>query len=468
MTLPAEAARTLRELARFGIHLGLGPVRRRLAALGNPERAFPCVLVAGTNGKGSTAALVAAMATAAGLRTGLYTSPHLERVEERVRLDGVPVDGRVLGEAVLAAVAAEPDDEPGDPDAPSPPTYFEALTAAAFQVFRRTGVDLAVLEVGLGGRLDATNAADPVLSVIAPVSVEHRQWLGHTVEEVAREKAGVLRRGRPAVAWGGDPAVRRALLAASGEVGADLAFADDEVERGAVAPRAPEPWGGLRVDLATPVRRYPGLETALVGRHQVVNLALAVRAAERLGEAGWEGLDATAVHAGAAAVHWPGRLESARLPQPLPAPFRASPLSRAVLDAAHNPAAAAALAAFLDADAPGLAPVLVFGALEDKEVEGMLPPLARRASRVVLTRPPSERAREPGTLRGLVPEGVPVEVEREPGAALERAFAAPQGARDHPDTLLVCGSIYLAGFARGWLRERFGVYGETGVVGDRG
>ncbi len=452
MPLPPEAARVLGDLGRFGIHLGLDHVRRLAAALGEPQLAVPSVLVAGTNGKGSTAALLASMAAAGGLSTGLYTSPHLEDVTERLRLGGGPVDGGALSAAVLAVVAAArrlPD---------GPPTYFEALTAAAWLVLRDAAVDLAVTEVGLGGRLDATNVAEPLLSVVTPIALEHQALLGDTLGAVAREKAGVLRRGRPAVAWGGEPEVRRALAAAATEAGAELGFVDDEVRIMEVEARAPVPWGGLRVVLETPVRRY-ALETPLAGRHQAVNLALAVRAAERLGEvAGGLGLalGEEAIRRGAAEVRWPGRLESVEVPG---AP--GEPARRVVLDAAHNPAGAEALAAFLD-EAAAVAgegaprPVLVFGVLREKQAEGMLPPLALRAGRVVLTRPSGERGRDPRELLPLLPPGgdLDVKVEPDPGRAVERALASSGGG-----TVVVCGSIFLVGTVRGWLRERFGVPG---------
>jgi len=433
MPLPAEAARALDALQRFGIHLGLGHVRRLLAELGDPQTGVPSVVVAGTNGKGSTSALLASIAEAAGYHAGLYTSPHLESVEERVRLEGRDVDGEVLGAAVLETLAA------GERVLDAPPTYFETLTAAALVVFRRAGVELAVLEVGLGGRLDAVNVAEPLLSVVTPVSIEHRGVLGDTLLDIAREKAAVLRRGRPAVAWGEAPEVRQAML------GADVSFADDEVEFDAVERLG---WTGQRFELTTPVRHYE-LHLPLLGHHQRVNLALAVRAAERLLDAGWRHFDAAAIRAGAAHVRWPGRLEVVALPAG--AVGDGGP-ARVLLDAAHNPHGAAALAAFLDevADDDGEPPpAMLFGVLDDKEAEGMLPLLAARAGRLLLTRPPGGRGRDPEELVGLLPEGREAEVVADAEAALGRALSAAGEAR----TLVVCGSIYLVGAVRGLLRR---------------
>jgi dihydrofolate synthase/folylpolyglutamate synthase len=443
VALPPGAQRALDDLARFGVHLGLDHVRRLFAAVGDPQRGLPTVVVAGTNGKGSTAALLAAMAREAGYRTGLYTSPHLVTVEERVQVDGAPVGGEVLGEAVLEVLrAAGTSRGPGD----GPPTYFEALTAAALLVFRRLDVELAVLEVGLGGRLDAVNAAEPLLSVVTPVSLEHRDVLGDDLATIAGEKAGVLRGGRPAVAWGAEPEVRGALARRAGELGCELSFADDDVEVLAAEPLPPAPWSGQRVELATPRRRYE-LTIPLAGAHQAVNLALAVRAAEELAAHGWPRLDAGAVVRGAAAVRWPGRLEVIELE---PSASTGSLLRRVLLDAAHNPQGAESLAAFLDLAQrldPAPPPALLFGVLTDKDAHAMLPPLAARSGRLVLTRPPSPRARDPKDLLPLLDREAAIHPE--PTEALNHLLAHPGEA----ETLLVCGSIYLVGHARAILRS---------------
>ncbi|MBZ0102490.1 MAG: hypothetical protein K8I65_10055 [Thermoanaerobaculia bacterium] len=189
----------LAPLERLGIRLDLAPMRQLLAAAGDPQLAVPVVLVAGTNGKGSTAAMLAAIATAAGLRTGLATSPHLERVEERIRFDGEPIDPSRLApllDRLLECAAAA---------GLAPPTYFEVTTAAAFLAFAADPVDLAIVEVGLGGRLDAANAAEPILSLITPIALDHTEWLGTTLAAVATEKAGILRAGRPVVLARQDP-----------------------------------------------------------------------------------------------------------------------------------------------------------------------------------------------------------------------------------------------------------------------
>jgi dihydrofolate synthase/folylpolyglutamate synthase len=465
LPLPADAAAALGRLERFGVRLGLARMARLLAALGHPQRRLPAVLVAGSNGKGSTAALLAAMAGAAGYSTGLYTSPHLEEVEERLRIDGRAVDGERLGRRILEVAAAA--DRTRDDD---PPTYFEALTAAAWLEMAGREVDLAVLEVGLGGRLDATNLADPLLSLLTPVSLEHREYLGDTLAAIAGEKAGVMRRGRPAIAWTAEPEVEAALREAAARAGATLRLGHQEAAILAAAPLAPGEagaWAGQRVEIATARRRYR-LETPLLGTHQARNLAHATLAAETLHDLGWRRIGAGAIAAGAAALRWPGRLEVVASPpgaegDPRGRAGAAGSLPRRVLlDVAHNPGAAVELATFL----AGLPPLpagspravdLLFGILADKDAAATLSPLLPLTRRRVLTRPPHDRGRDPGEVAALLPPGRDVEVEPDPATALDRALAPPPDGGGAADTLLVCGSFYLVGAVRRRLRERFGV-----------
>jgi dihydrofolate synthase/folylpolyglutamate synthase len=419
----------LSRLEWLGIKLGLERARDLLARMGEPQRRFPAVLVAGTNGKGSTSALLAAMAQAAGYRTGLYTSPHLETVEERLRIDGRTIEPGRLG-AILEDLVGLAERETG-----SPPTYFEAVTLAAFRWFAEAQVDLAVVEVGLGGRLDATNLADPILSLITPIGFDHREFLGDTLAAIAREKAGILRSGRPALVWIEDAEPARSVQTVAGEVGADLRFASREVLIEAVEPRG---WVGQRVRLATPAGEHD-LEMALLGDHQAKNLGLAVRAAEELARLGFDRLDAVAITAGAAACRWPGRLEPVEIPGG----------RRVLLDAAHNLDGAAVLAGFLDRLREPAN--LLFGVLADKDYREMLDLLTPRARHLVLTRPVSPRAKDPAELLPLLAGREGVAVEPDPGRALDCALALDG------EVLVVCGSIFLVGELRRGLRERFGV-----------
>lgn len=410
----------LSRLEALGIKLGLERSRALLAAMGDPQRRFPSVLIAGTNGKGSTSALLASMAQAAGYRTGLYTSPHLERVEERLRIGGRTIESGQFAE-LLADLIALAERETG-----SPPTYFEAVTLAAFRWFAEEAVDLAVVEVGLGGRLDATNLCDPVLSLITPIGFDHREFLGDTLAAIAREKAGILRSDRPALVWIEDAEPAESVTTVAAEVGADLHFASDEVRIEEIAFAG---WDGQRVRIATPLRRYD-LRLALLGAHQAKNLGLAVRAAEILTDVGFSKLSPEAIAQGAAACRWPGRLEPIEIPGG----------RRALLDAAHNTSGAAVLAQFLDRLSQ---PVdLLFGVLADKDYTDMLALLAPRGRHIVLTTPASPRAKDPAELALLLGDREGVLVEPDPTRALERALALGG------EVLVVCGSIYLVGEIR--------------------
>lgn len=433
----------LARLEWFGIRLGLEGPRQVLKALGDPQRSLPAVLVAGTNGKGSTSALLAAMAAAAGYRTGLYTSPHLEAVEERLRIDGASIEPERLGDLLNRVLHAA---------GKRPPTYFEALTEAAFLAFAEERVDLAILEVGMGGRLDATNLAEPLVSVITPIGLDHTEHLGPTLAAIAREKAGILRPGRPAVAWVEEPEAAASLSTAARELGTDLQFANEAVRIESILPRG----AGQRIALATPQRRHE-LDLALAGEHQAKNLGLAVAAAEALAAAGFPRLDVAAIARGAAACRWPGRLERIDLPDG----------RRVLLDAAHNPDGAAVLARFLESlPKSGDGPFdLLFGALADKDAGAMLAGFAPHARRIVLTTPPSARATDPAALAASLPERQSVTVEPDPGRALDLALAgiptdagpSTSSSQGRAPTLVVCGSIYLIGDIRRRLRERFGV-----------
>jgi dihydrofolate synthase/folylpolyglutamate synthase len=421
----ASADDTLARLEPLGMRLSLDPFRALLAALGSPERGLAAVLVAGTNGKGSTAALLAGIATAAGYRTGLYTSPHLEEPRERIRIDGMALAtlelDRLLAEVVDAARE-------------SPPTPFEALTAAALVAFAEDGVDLAVLEVGLGGRLDATNAVEPLLSIVTPIALDHQAVLGETLGAIAAEKAGIFRAGRTALAWGDELEAVAALESAATASGARLELASETVE--IVAGEA-DGLGSQRVTLRTPDAEHT-LRLALAGRHQRRNLALAVLAAERLAPLGYPTIDADAIRRGVSGCRWPGRLEPVALPSG----------ATVLLDGAHNAAGAQALAEHLATLATPWD--LVFGTLADKDTAAMAAALVPAARRVFLAPPDSPRARPLGELLGIpaLASAIPTSGV---GAALDRALGGD--AR----LVVVAGSLYLVGEARGCLRERFGV-----------
>ncbi len=414
----ASSQELLDRLELFGTRLGLRRIRELLGRLGDPQLEVPVVLVAGTNGKGSTAALLAAIVGAAGYRTGLYTSPHLESVRERIRVDGVAILESSLSAALERVLGAGQET----------PTYFEALTAVALVEFERREVELAVLEVGLGGRLDATNVADPVLSLITEIDLDHQQHLGATLGEIAREKAGILRPGVPALAWVTAQAASETLERLAADLPTRLRFVGREstVARGEDGT----------VELRTVGGSYR-LQPSLVGRHQDGNLALAVSAAETLAGIGWQGIDLGAITEGVADCSWPGRLEWVEL----------GDARRVLLDGAHNPSAARALREYLEEQVADY--TLLFGALRDKDVGEMLPLLGGGATRVVLTTPASPRAIPPEELLSLLPEGS-AEVVPDPRDALVAAL-------DSARPVVVCGSLYLVGAIRAELRRAFGV-----------
>jgi len=350
------------------------------AALGNPHHSFRSVLIAGTNGKGSVAKLLSAMMPEA----GLYTSPHLLRLNERIRIGEREISDEDLSEVFAAVKQAAATAS----NLLYPPTYFEMVTAMAFLYFRDR-VKLAILEVGLGGRLDATNIVEQDVSIIASIGLDHQEFLGTTIEAIAAEKAGIIKSSEPVIVG----------------PSADLPV---------IRERA-----GNRLLHGADLSRYPDLRPQLPGRHQLENISLAVRAAECLGIPGDE-----IVH-GVNTAKWPGRLER---------------LGRFLLDGAHNVAAAKALAAFLEEFHPeGV--WIIFGAMADKQFEEMIAILEPHARRFIFTQPKSSRAKDPSELGKLVP-----------GSQVERAVAdAIQYARIHAPsnmTILICGSLYLIGEAR--------------------
>lgn len=442
---PAEVLEHLQQLARFGVKLGLDRMRVLLRRLGHPERRFGVVHIAGTNGKGSTAAGVAAIARAAGVRTGLYTSPHLIRFCERMVVDQEPISPGALQEAhrVVDEAARQTQDAEG------PLTHFEFVTAMAFWYFAQMGVELAVVEVGLGGRLDATNVVEkPEVCAITRLGLDHTKVLGPRIEDVAREKAGILKPGCDAltVAQPQDAAaavVHRQAQAA----GAPLWVVQEEEVRAEARPPTSTQGlagryvyrvqsvgpGGTSLDLVTPDgQELAGLHVPLLGRHQAENAALAVSVAHRLASRGWS-IPLRAFSEGLSRVEWPARLQVLRR-QP-----------RVVLDGAHNPAAARALSMALVEVFGSPADVLVIGMLAEKDVDGVLDELVRPGCRVVATRSRSARTTpaDPEDLaRRALLRGASAAASVEPA---EKALkAALEWARPN-ELVVVAGSLYLAG-----------------------
>lgn len=403
-------------LEQFGIKLGLDNVRAILAALGNPERAYRSIHIGGTNGKGSVAAMVERGLRAAGQHTGRYTSPHLDRIEERVALGGRTIDRETFA-AVTSDVLDVVDGLRAGGTLAAPPTFFEVSTAVAFEIFKRAAVDVAVVEVGLGGRYDATNVLTPTIAAITTIALDHERHLGHTLEQIAFEKAGIAKRGVPLV-----------IGRLPGEAAARISKVAREVE----APL-------FDAHATTTDRKYPPLQLALAGRHQLENAAVAVAILER-----WSHLvshvSTEAIVTGLTDCEWPARLEWLRLP----------PHGELLLDAAHNPSGAAALASYLQDTGNKPLPI-VFAAMADKDLKNMIAPLLPVASGFIATTVPNARARQADQLaeeiRALA-GAIPVEAVAPPEAAVGRAL--DQRAHGSPDAgglrrAVACGSIYMIG-----------------------
>lgn len=418
-------------LEPLGMKFGLETMQRLCEALDRPERAFRSVIVAGTNGKGSVTAMLSAALHAAGHRAARYTSPHLTRLEERFVIAESEVANADLRDAaadvqrVVAMLLRE-----GTLGAP--PTFFECATAAAFVLFRRAGVDTAVLEVGLGGRLDATNVVTPMAAAITSIGLDHQALLGSTLAEVAREKAGVIKPGIPVVAGPLPPEADAAVEAVCRDQGSRLVRVGREIQMTA----AIDAEGRTVVSIETPRRRLERIPLALAGRHQADNAAVAVAMLDELDARHVAVGDAAAI-AGLTGTRWPARLERVQ--------YRGCDV---LLDAAHNPDGARALAAHLHAIGwTGM--TLVFGAMRDKDVRGMLGALLPLCARVVCTTAPGARGLDAGTLAAVARElgsGAGVEAISEPEAALARACGGPGG------RVVAAGSIFLIGPLRDILR----------------
>ena len=421
----SESIEYLFSLQRMGARLGTRTVSILLARLGDPQNSYPSVLVAGTNGKGSTAAFLASILRAAGLRTGLYTSPHLVRFEERITVDGeiIPPEETARLVSLVQEQVEQMVARGGETERLS---FFETATAMAFRHFQDRQVDLAVVEVGMGGRLDATNVVDAISCLITPIDLDHREHLGSTVGAIAWEKAGILKAGGRAITAPQSPEALEVLKRAAAVRGATLV----ELEQ---IWRVAEGTGDALtlVPAADPASRLENLTLSLDGRHQRTNAALAVAAATRLPNF-QERISEEAIRRGLAEARWPGRCEVVDERPTL------------LLDGAHNPASARALRHFLveSYTSKGKKVVMIFGAMQDKDITGMMEVLFPCASRVILTRAETPRAADPVVLESLA-RRFKTPAVRAPGLA-----SALSAARDEagPDGVVcVTGSLYLVG-----------------------
>ena len=386
--------------------LGLDRIQKVLDALGNPQRAYRVIHVAGTNGKGSTCAMIEAGLRAAGARTGLFTSPHLIEPTERIQIDAIPVTPEQFQRAftVVHEVA-----ETLDLDCH--PTYFETVTAMGFWLFRELGVETAVIEVGLGGRLDATNVVEPALTAITPIDFDHETYLGHTIEAIAGEKAGILKRDVPAIFARQRPEAEAVLDRYANQLGIEVKRAGDFCVR----------------DLHVGARgsSFSGYVCPLAGEHQVDNAITAILALETLGVSA----------KGIADARWPGRLEYV------------APNPDILLDGAHNPAGARALARYLERFYPHCKRWIIYGAMRDKAVEeiaGILFPLAEE---LMFTAPRNARALRPEALQEVAGRG-------RTAGEIEEAIDRVRREASPDDIIVITGSLFLVGEARAFFTSR--------------
>jgi dihydrofolate synthase/folylpolyglutamate synthase len=410
MTYAEAVARIL--ALRGGERAGMRPGRERieamLDAIGHPERAFTIAQVGGTNGKGSICAMLAAALQAAGRRVGLYTSPHLAHYRERIRVDGRPVSEAdfVDGVDALGTLITRLD-----------LTVFEAGTALALDHFCRERVEVAVLEVGLGGRLDATTVGQPRVVVLGPIDYDHQHELGDTLTLIASEKAAIIRSGA-AFSARQDPEAEAVIVRRAAEVGVPLSREGRELH---VTPLG-FTLEAQRLHLEGPDWRFPDVACGLLGVYQPGNALLAAAAARELGA------DEPAIRAGLRGARWPGRFQIFRRDPPV------------ILDGAHNPAGARALAASLRAYFPGRPVIFIVGIMADKDAGGILAALRPLAARIILTASGNPRAAAPEALRALLPPEVRVDIARSPRDAL--AAATPEDPRE---LVCVAGSLSLIG-----------------------
>lgn len=425
-----KALDRLQGLSKFGINLGLQRITALLGQLGDPQEDLCCIHIGGTNGKGSTTAILAAILQEAGYRTGVFTSPHLVSYRERFTVNGVPIAEEDFARCLSGVIDKY---ELVRQETGEAPTEFEALTALAFLYFAEQKVDFLLLEAGMGGNNDSTNVIrQPLLSIITNVALDHCAYLGNTLQAIAGEKSGIIKQGSPVITASNNESVLEILRQTASARQAPF----HEVYREAVWQQIREVSEGQFFSLETPSRKWQELFIPLRGDHQLINAAAALLALEVMEEAGWL-ISKEAVTQGLARVYWPGRLEK----------VRENPL--VIVDGAHNPDGQQALALWLSKIRPQVRKIyLVIGMLDDKEPDGvrLLEPLA---DSIIVTRVPSQRALKWDNLAAYFKElgHGDVRLIPNPRDAVDQALAEA----DKEDLILVTGSLYLIGELRLYL-----------------
>ncbi|NVL91029.1 MAG: bifunctional folylpolyglutamate synthase/dihydrofolate synthase [Desulfobacterales bacterium] len=411
----------LYRLRRFGIKLGLASISRLMRGLGNPQDRFSSIHIAGTNGKGSIAAFLSSVLSHGGYKVGLYTSPHLVRFNERIQINGSPISNKDVARVAEVVRRIYTQGEP--------PTFFECATAMAFHYFASQRVDWAVIETGMGGQYDATNVLRPEVTIISNISMEHQEYLGNTLAKIAREKAGIIKKGAGVVTGARQKNILQVIERAAAEKGSPLYRLGKEIR---VRKDNGETFTYLGMN-----HQWPEIKIGLIGDHQVANAALALGALELLLEKGLHLTD-EAIYSGLVATRWPGRLEV----------FSKEPFI--LLDGAHNPSAVRTLKKFLENGTISRRLTMVVGILEDKAWKPMLRELSSVADRMILTRPQYERAADPHELASFVRhlKQDPVVIPHLPDAV---SFALKEASTS--DAVCITGSLYTVGDARACLEN---------------
>jgi len=428
----AEANQYLLSLGHetLTMKLGLRNTHLLLAKLGNPQTSFESVQIAGTNGKGSTAAMLDAIGRAAGIRTGLYTSPHLVSITERIKINGCDITPAAFASHATAVRLAAESLVTGK-ELAALPTFFEHVTAIALLAFKEAGIQLAILETGLGGRLDSTTAVGAPTVGITSIALDHQEYLGNSLAEIAAEKAAVIQPGTQVVTAPQTEVARRVILERCRETGVTPEWATEDIQRSKTGY-------SFRTDRDT----YEDVRVALRGDHQLTNAAVAIGLAEILAQREFRITSAAIVAGLENAVH-PGRLELFG--------------DRFLLDGAHNPAGAAALRAYLDdvVQQNRFSMTLVFGAMLDKQLDEMAATLFPVASRLILTQPRNPRAALSAQLKPFADKYARVPGEQTETS--EDAMAKATSLQTANELIVVTGSLYLVGEVRAWLSKQTAV-----------
>ena len=414
-------------LEKFGMIFNLTQVERILNAIGDPHKEIQTIHIGGTNGKGSTAAMMGSILQKEGYRVGLYTSPHLIRFTERIK-----VNGKEIEEEEVAALAGWMRKEIEASGILPPFTFFDFTTAMALHYFKQKLVDLAILEVGLGGRLDSTNVVDPLIAIITNIAKDHEEYLGKSILKIAQEKAGIIKKGRPLITAATQPLVLR-LFSKVCQGKESPYFRVGKEFRYVRAEDGDFDYEGLN-------RKLWGIHLNLKGFHQVINATTALGAMEVLEDLGYR-VSTHAMIDGLKEVDWPGRLEM----------VSSSP--RVILDGAHNPAGALVLKESLEKEFQYQNLILLIGIMKDKDIPSMLHLLAPLAHHIIFTKPHTDRAAAPSLLKkALGQNGKKAEIAENLGEAIERGLSLTQ----EEDLLCITGSLYTVGEARAYFHPKRG------------